>query len=192
MKRIKKFDEFTRSSVVEKDEDTGLLRDLENIGMKERTYTKEMFRDAMNNVRFDSHLRADVSGDEYEMDLDHSSGDSTGTVRAGYVGGVYTQFDQGTLWGDIKSEVESLDMDDYEDDGEERYTLDDLESAFDSVDWEDIENDAAEDLYGDVELDIDGSDQGEGRLDVEVEATIDPDVAEVADEEVIDLILDNL
>lgn len=192
MGRIKKFDEFFRSSISEKDEDRDLLRDLENIGMKDKTYTKEMFRDAMNNVNFDAYIGAEINGDDFEMSFDKTGSDS-GEVEAYYTGGITTDVDTSSLWADISAEVANIDYDDYdEDEDEDRYTLDDLEAAFDSVNWEGVGDGAAEDAYDDIEIDIDGRDQGGGRYDVEAEASIDSDVLEVRDEDLIDAILDNL
>ena len=191
MKRIKKFDEFFQDRVLEKDEDNSLLRDLENIGMKDRTYTKEMCRDAMNSVGFDEYLNAEVSGNDFQMNFDQPFPDQ-GEVRVYHEGGISVEVDTAGLWQAIVSELESLDLDDYEDDGEERYTIEDLESAFDDVDWQDIGNDSAEELYGDIEIDVDGTDRGDGQYDVSAEASIDSDVAEVDDESIINKILGNL
>jgi hypothetical protein len=191
MKKIKKFDEFFQDRVLEKDEDNSLLRDLENIGMKDRTYTKEMCRDAMNSVGFDEYLNAEVSGNDFQMNFDQPFPDQ-GEVRVYHEGGISVEVDTAGLWQAIVSELESLDLDDYEDDGEERYTIEDLESAFDDVDWQDIGNDSAEELYGDIEIDVDGTDRGDGQYDVSAEASIDSDVAEVDDESIINKILGNL
>lgn len=191
MKKIKKFDEFFQDRVLEKDEDNSLLRDLENIGMKDRTYTKEMCRDAMNSVGFDEYLNAEVSGNDFQMNFDQPFPDK-GEVRVYHEGGISVEVDTAGLWQAIVSELESLDLDDYEDDGEERYTIEDLESAFDDVDWQDIGNDSAEELYGDIEIDVDGTDRGDGQYDVSAEASIDSDVAEVDDESIINRILGNL
>jgi len=191
MKKIKKFDEFFQDRVLEKDEDNSLLRDLENIGMKDRTYTEEMFRDAMNNVDFDEYLNAEVADNSFQMNFEQPFPDQ-GEVKVYHEGGISVEVDTGGLWQAIVSELESLDLDDYEDDGEERYTIEDLESAFDDVDWQDIGNDSAEELYGDIEIDVDGTDRGDGQYDVSAEASIDSDVAEVDDESIINKILGNL
>jgi hypothetical protein len=115
-----------------------------------------------------------------------------GEVKVYHEGGISVEVDTAGLWQAIVSELESLDLDDYEDDGEERYTIEDLESAFDDVDWQDIGNDSAEELYGDIEIDVDGTDRGDGQYDVSAEASIDSDVAEVDDESIINKILGNL
>ena len=191
MKKIKKFDEFFQDRVLEKDEDNSLLRDLENIGMKDRTYTKEMCRDAMNSVGFDEYLNAEVADNSFQMNFEQPFPDQ-GEVKVYHEGGISVEVDTAGLWQAIVSELESLDLDDYEDDGEERYTIEDLESAFDDVDWQDIGNDSAEELYGDIEIDVDGTDRGDGQYDVSAEASIDSDVAEVDDESIINKILGNL
>lgn len=192
MRRIKKFNEFFQPSILEKDDDMDLLRDLENIGMKDRTYTVDMLRDALNDVNFDAYLSTDIAGDDFEMTFKQQDSDS-GEVLTNYVGGISVEFDKEELWSDIVNSVNSLNMEDYEDDlDEDRYTIEDLESAFDSVDWDDIGQDAAEELYGDIEVDVDGRDEGEGTYYVSAEATIDSDAAEVADEDIINRILDNL
>jgi hypothetical protein len=87
MGHIKKFHEFQRSgaSEINEENDMDLLRDLEDIGMNEKTYTKEMLKDAMDGVDFADYLKLEA-GDEFEFNMDSSYSDTT--IKAYFIGGI--------------------------------------------------------------------------------------------------------
>lgn len=171
MGHIKKFHEFYHAASIEMNEenDMDLLRDLEDIGMKEKTYTKEMFKDAMDGVDFAEYLTLET-GDDFNFDFDQSFGTSA-TVKAFFQGGVTGTWDTSSLWSEIESEVSSLNIRDYEDD-DDRYTLEELESAFDSVSWEREAGEAEDNALDDVEVEVDASTR-DNEVEIEAEASVD-------------------
>lgn len=193
MGHIKKFHEFQRSgaSEINEENDTDLLRDLEDIGMNEKTYTKEMLKDAMDGVDFAEHLTLEP-GDDFNYELDQSFA-SGATVKAYFQGGVSGTWDTSSLWSEIESEISSLNTRDYDDDDEDRYTLDEVEAAFDSVSWNN-QAESAEDLaIDDVEVELDTSTR-DNEVEIEAEASIDSRYTSdyIDQDDIIQDILDNL
>ncbi len=192
MGHIKKFDEFHRSGVreVNEENDTDLLRDLEDIGMNEKTYTKEMLKDAMDGVDFAGYLTLET-GDDFEFNLDSTYSDAT--VKAFFVGGVGGTWDTSSLWNDIESQISSINLRDYEEDGEERYEIDEVEAAFDSVNWDRQANSAEDAALDDVEVEVETSTR-DNEVDIEAEASVNNDyVSDYIDQDdIIQDILGNL
>lgn len=192
MGHIKKFHEFYHAASVEMNEenDMDLLRDLEDIGIKEKTYTKEMLKDAMDGVNFSEYLTLDTV-DNFNFDFDQSFG-TNATVKAFFQGGISGTWDTSSLWSEIESEVSSINIKDY-DDNDDRYTLDELESAFDSIDWDRQAGTAEDNALDDVEVEFDTS-TGDNEVEIEAKASIDSDyVSDYIDErDIIEDILDNL
>jgi hypothetical protein len=192
MGHIKKFHEFyhAASSEMNEETDSDLLRDLEDIGMNEKTYTKEMLKDAMDGVDFAEYLTLEA-GDDFNFDLDQSFG-SNATVKAFFQGGISGTWDTSSLWSEIESEVSSLNIRDYEDD-DDRYTLEELESAFDSVNWEREAGTAEDNAFDDVEVEVSTSTQ-DNEVEIEAEASVNNDyVTDYIDQDdIIKDILDNL
>jgi hypothetical protein len=192
MGHIKKFHEFQRSGAVEINEenDMDLLRDLEDIGMNEKTYTKEMLKDAMDGVDFADYLKLEA-GDEFEFNMDQASSDAT--IKAWFIGGIGGTWDTSSLWNEIESRISDINIRDYEEDGEERYEMDEVEAAFDSVNWDRQASSAEDNALDDVEVEVDASTR-DNEVEIEAEASIDNDyVSDYIDQDdIIQDILDNL
>lgn len=194
MGHIKKFHDFfstAASNMNEENDDKDLLRDLERVGMKEQTYTREMFQDAMENVNFYEFFDA-YPEQSFDFKIDGTTGDSA-DVQATYAGGISGTWDEKGLWNAISSEVSSLDPDDYDDD-EDRYEIGDLERAFDSFNWNKNASDNTDDMYDEVDIDMEGQETGDGQYAVRAEADLsDVDVSDHVDQDdIIRDILDNL
>jgi hypothetical protein len=197
MGHIKKFNDFNeffpqiREVVFEEDNDSDLLRDLEKVGMKEQTYTREMFQDAMDNVNFYEFFEfVDTDGD---VEWDVSKYSMQINVAPKFQGYIYGNWDTSGLWDAIVSEVTDLNPDDYDED-DERYTLDEFEAAFDSFNWqrnkEEIGDSATQN--DDVALAMDGTENTDSYdVDVTVEITAEPSDY-VDQDDIISDILGNL
>ncbi len=192
MGHIKKFHDFSQSadSRIHEEEDSDLLRDLENIGMKEKTYTKEMFQDAMDGVNFWDHIELETN-DEFNFDMGKSYLTSA-IITAYFQGAVSGKWDTSSLWDEIVSEVQGLDTDGYADD-EDRYTIEELESAFDYVSWDSLAGDVEDQAIDDVEVEVDAS-TIDNEVEIEAKASIDNDYTRdyVDQNDIIREILDNL
>jgi hypothetical protein len=192
MGHLKKFHEFQRSgaSEINEENDTGLLRDLEDIGMNDKTYTKEMIKDAMDGVDFADYLKLEV-GDEFEFNMDQASSDAT--IKAYFVGGIMGTWDTSSLWDEIESKISDINLRDYEEDGEERYEMGEVERAFDSVNWNIQANSAEDNAIDDVEVELDTSTR-DNEVEIEAEASIDSRYTSdyIDQNDIIKDILDNL
>lgn len=196
MGHIKKFHDFfsaAASNMNEENDDKDLLRDLERVGMKEQTYTREMFQDAMENVNFHEFFDA-YPEQSFNFEISGTSSDSA-DIEARFSGGISGTWDERGLWQAISSEVSSLDVDDYdEDDGEERYELGDLEAAFDSFSWTRNAEGNTADMYDEVEVNMDGRETGTGEYSINAEAGLENVTVDdyVDQDDIIRDILDNL
>ena len=192
MGHLKKFHEFQRSgaSEINEENDMDLLRDLEDIGMNDKTYTKEMLKDAMDGVDFSDYLRIEA-GNEFEFNMDQASSDAT--IKAYFIGGIMGTWDTSSLWNEIESRISDINLRDYEEDGEERYEMDEVEAAFDSVNWDRQASSAEDNALDDVEVEVDASTR-DNEVEIEAEASIDNDyVSDYIDQDdIIQDILDNL
>jgi hypothetical protein len=177
MGHIKKFHDFfsaASSEMNEENDDKDLLRDLERVGMKEQTYTEEMFQDAMDNVNFYEFFEfVDSDGD---VDWDVSKGSMEINVAPKFQGFIYGKWYTSDLWEAIVSSITDLNPDDYDGD-EERFTLDQLEAAFDAYNWqrntEEIGTSATQN--DDVALAMSGTENTDSYdVDVTVEITAEP------------------
>jgi hypothetical protein len=177
MGHIKKFHDFfsaASSEMNEENDDKDLLRDLERVGMKEQTYTEEMFQDAMDNVNFYEFFEfVDSDGD---VDWDVSKGSMEINVAPKFQGFIYGKWYTSDLWEAIVSSITDLNPDDYDGD-EERFTLDQLEAAFDAYNWqrntEEIGTSATQN--DDVALAMSGTERTDSYdVDVTVEITAEP------------------
>lgn len=194
MGHIKKFHDFFSAAspeMNEENDDNDLLRDLERVGMKEQTYTREMFQDAMDNVNFYEFYDA-YPEQNFDFQIDGSTGDSA-DVQATYAGGIIGEWDTANLWKAIESEVANINVDDYDDD-EDRYELGDLEGAFDSFNWNSNASDNTDDMYDEIGIDMDGQETSTGQYSVRAEADLSSiDVSDYVDQDdIIRDILDNL
>ena len=194
MGHIKKFHDFFSAAspeMNEENDDNDLLRDLERVGMKEQTYTREMFQDAMDNVNFYEFYDA-YPEQNFDFQIDGSTGDSA-DVQATYAGGIIGEWDTANLWKAIESEVANINVDDYDDD-EDRYELGDLEGAFDSFNWNSNASGNTDDMYDEIGIDMDGQETDTGQYAVRAEADLSSiDVSDYVDQDdIIRDILDNL
>jgi len=171
MGHIKKFHDFQRAGMSEINEEnyTGLLRDLEDVGMYDKTYTKEMLKDAMDDVDFAEHLTLETN-DEFEFSMDQAQSDAT--IKAYFVGGISGTWDTSSLWDEIGSRISDINLRDYEEDGEERYEMDEVERAFDSVNWDRQVSSAVDNAIDDVKVELDTSTR-DNEVEIEAEASID-------------------
>jgi len=171
MGHIKKFHEFQRAGMSEINEEnyTGLLRDLEDVGMYDKTYTKEMLKDAMDDVDFAEHLTLETN-DEFEFSMDQTQSDAT--IKAYFVGGISGTWDTSSLWDEIGSRISDINLRDYEEDEEERYEMDEVERAFDSVNWDRQVSSAVDNAIDDVKVELDTSTR-DNEVEIEAEASID-------------------
>lgn len=192
MGHLKKFHEFQRSgaSEINEENDMDLLRDLEDIGMNDKTYTKEMLKDAMDGVDFADYLKLEA-GDEFEFNMDQASSDAT--IKAYFIGGIMGTWDTSSLWNEIESRISDINLRDYEEDGEERYEMDEVERAFDSVNWDSQASSAEDNAIDDVEVELDASTR-DNEVEIEAEASIDNGyISDYIDQDdIIQDILDNL
>jgi hypothetical protein len=196
MGHIKKFHDFfsaASSEMNEENDDKDLLRDLERVGMKEQTYTREMFQDAMNNVNFYEFFDA-YPEQNFDFELGADTGDST-EVNAKFAGAIIGEWDETPLWNAIRSEVANINIDDYdEDDDEDRYEVGDLERAFDSFNWSVNASINTQEIYSEVDIDMDGQETTNGVYSVNAEVDLSGvDLSDyVNQDEIITDILDNL
>jgi len=192
MGHIKKFHEFQRAGMSEINEEnyTGLLRDLEDVGMYDKTYTKEMLKDAMDDVDFAEHLTLETN-DEFEFSMDQAQSDAT--IKAYFVGGISGTWDTSSLWDEIGSRISDINLRDYEEDGEERYEMDEVERAFDSVNWDRQVSSAVDNAIDDVKVELDTSTR-DNEVEIEAEASIDSRYTSdyIDQNDIIKDILDNL
>jgi len=192
MGHIKKFHDFQRAGMSEINEEnyTGLLRDLEDVGMYDKTYTKEMLKDAMDDVDFAEHLTLETN-DEFEFSMDQAQSDAT--IKAYFVGGISGTWDTSSLWDEIGSRISDINLRDYEEDGEERYEMDEVERAFDSVNWDRQVSSAVDNAIDDVKVELDTSTR-DNEVEIEAEASIDSRYTSdyIDQNDIIKDILDNL
>jgi len=195
MGHIKKFHDFfsaASSEMNEENDDKDLLRDLERVGMKEQTYTREMFQDAMENVNFYEFFDA-YPEQNFDFELGSDTGDST-EVNAKFAGAIIGEWDETPLWNAIRSEVANINIDDYDEDDEDRYEVGDLERAFDSFNWSVNASINTQEIYSEVDIDMDGQETTNGVYSVNAEVDLSGvDLSDyVNQDEIITDILDNL
>jgi len=196
MGHIKKFHDFfsaASSEMNEENDDKDLLRDLERVGMKEQTYTREMFKDAMDNVSFYEFFDA-YPEQNFDFELGDDTGDST-EVNAKFAGAIIGEWDTSGLWNAIVGEVANINIDDYaEDDDDDRYEVGDLEGAFDSFNWGNNASSNTQEIYDELDIDMDGEEISNGVYTVKAEVDLSGvDLSDyVNQDDIITDVLDNL
>jgi len=196
MGHIKKFHDFfsaASSEMNEENDDKDLLRDLERVGMKEQTYTREMFKDAMDNVSFYEFFDA-YPEQNFDFELGADTGDST-EVNAKFAGAIIGEWDTSGLWNAIVGEVANINIDDYaEDDDDDRYEVGDLEGAFDSFNWGNNASSNTQEIYDELDIDMDGEEISNGVYTVKAEVDLSGvDLSDyVNQDDIIIDVLDNL
>jgi hypothetical protein len=183
---IKPFDEFFEAS-----DEFRLMKDLEDLGAKERTWTKEQVRSALEDVNWAGSFSGElVDPDNFEYTFDERRVEVLAQFMGGYVG----EFDVREVWGVVQDSLLKMKMDKDADEDEKFYTMDEIEKAFDYTDYEKLATKFIEDsnFYDSVEIDIEGRDRGNGELSISASATFDDDNIEIDEDEIMDEILGNL
>jgi hypothetical protein len=170
---IKPFNQFFEAS-----DEFRLMKDLEDLGAKERTWTKEQIRSALEDVNWAGSFSGNlVDPDNFEYTFDERRVE----VVAQFMGGYQGEFDLSEAWGVVQDSLLKMKMDKDADEDEKFYTMDEIEVAFDNTNF-----------YESVEIDIEGRDRGNGELSISASATFDDDNIEIDEDEIIDDILGNL
>jgi hypothetical protein len=183
---IKPFDEFFEAS-----DEFRLMKDLEDLGAKERTWTKEQVMNALNDVDWAGSFSGElVDPDNFEYTFDERRVEVVAQFMGGYVG----EFDVREIWGVVQDSLLKMVMDKDVDEDEKFYTMDEIEKAFDYTDYERLATKFIEDsnFYDSVEIDIEGRDQGDGLLSISASASFDDENIEIDEEAIVDEIIGNL
>jgi hypothetical protein len=183
---IKPFDQFFEAS-----DEFRLMKDLEDLGAKERTWTKEQIRSALEDVNWAGSFSGDlVDPNNFEYTFDERRVE----VVAQFMGGYQGEFDLSEAWGVVQDSLLKMKMDKDADEDEKFYTMDEIEVAFDNTDFDGLGSKFIENsnFYESVEIDIEGRDRGNGELSISASATFDDDNIEIDPDEIMDEILGNL
>lgn len=189
--RIKKFHEFSGAAFEDNKEDFDLLGDLENIGMQEKTYPRSLIKDALDDISFNSYVESSVNSDDFEFKGSEYGNDYQ--VDATFTGTIAGEWDYDSMSKDIIKAVESRDPKDFDPEYEEdRYTIGDIEGAIDRTNFDDIFSDALDGNWPETDIDMKGSETGNGSYYIETTAEVDSDAVDIDDDKVIDAIMDSL
>jgi hypothetical protein len=167
------------------------MKDLEDLGAKERTWTKEQIRSALEDVNWAGSFSGDlVDPNNFEYTFDERRVE----VVAQFMGGYQGEFDLSEAWGVVQDSLLKMKMDKDADEDEKFYTMDEIEVAFDNTDFDGLGSKFIENsnFYESVEIDIEGRDRGNGELSISASATFDDDNIEIDPDEIMDEILGNL
>ena len=111
------------------------------------------------------------------------------------MGGFSAEFDTGSMWDEIQSELNGLPISKPGDEEDERvnyYTMGEIESAFDNVNWDRLAEKLTEDIsYDEIEWDYDTSDGGGGTLNFYATPSL-PSKPEIYNMDIRTEIMDNL
>lgn len=183
---IKPFNQFFLES-----DESRLLKDLEDIGASERTWTIDEIQDALTDLDWAGNYEVVlVDPNNFEYSFNERSQE----VQASFMGGISGEFDTSFLWDELTEALNKMPLNKDVDEDETLYTLDEIESAFDNVSWNKMSEDFIEnsDAYDSVEIEMNGRDEGYGTLTVEAEATFDSNNVEIDWKELVDAVLSNL
>jgi hypothetical protein len=183
---IKPFAQFFEAS-----DEFQLMKDLEDLGAKERTWTKEQVTSALNSVDWANNFSGElINPDNFEYSFD----ERRLVVVAQFMGSYQGEFDLRDIWKEISGLLLDMKIDYDVDEDEKLYTMDEIEYALDLTDFERLANTFIDDadFYNSVEIDIEGRDTGDGVLDVSASATFDDDNIEIDEGYIVDEILGNL
>lgn len=183
---IKPFNQFFLES-----DESRLLKDLEDIGASERTWTIDEIQDALTDLDWAGNYEVvllDPNNFEYSFDNRRQE------VHASFMGGISGEFDTSFLWDELTEALNKMPLNKDFDENEALYKLDEIESAYDKVSWNKMSQDFIEnsDAYDSIEIEITGNNEGYGTLSIEAEATIDSDNIEIDLNELVDAVLSNL
>lgn len=142
---IQNFKNFLNES-----DDKQLLRDLENIGMKDKTFSEQQIRDAFSFAKIEENFDTElVDVGSVELETSNSTSDEI-TINASYTGRIQGTFDTAEIWKNFFLKLNSYEPeDDYK---IKTYTPKEIEDAFDYINWDSFAEAAIED--GDVISDI--------------------------------------
>ena len=183
---IKPFNQFFLES-----DESRLLKDLEDLGASERTWTRDEIQDALSDLDWAGNFEVDlVSPNNFE----YSFSERRQEVQASFMGGISGEFDTSFLWDELTEALNKMPLNKDVDENEALYKLDEIESAFDNVSWNKMSQDFIEnsDAYDSVEIEMNGRDEGYGTLTVEAEATFDSNNVEIDEKDLVNAVLDNL
>jgi hypothetical protein len=183
---IKPFAQFFQES-----DEFRLLKDLEDIGVKERTWTRDEIEDALRDLNWAENFEVTIVNED---SFDYDFNERRLEVTAQFTGGFMGEFDLKALWGELSEGLNNTPLNKNVNEDEDLYSLDQIEAAFDNVDWDGMGSEFIENSepYNSVEIDISGKDQGDGLLSIEAEATFDSDNVEIFEADLINAVLDNL
>jgi len=185
---IKPFDKFLESN-----DEFRLMKDLEDLGANERTWTKEQIHSVLDSLKWADLFSGEIIN---ENEFDFRYNEYRNEVIASFTGSYKGEFDTSEAWDKIKESllVLKVDKDAGIEEDEILYYLDEVESAFDKTDFNALAERFIEnaDFYNSVEIDIEGRDRGEGVLSVSATAKFDDDNIEIDEDEIVDEILGNL
>jgi hypothetical protein len=183
---IKPFDQFFEAS-----DEFRLMKDLEDLGAKERTWTKEQIRSALEDVNWAGSFSGNLVDPN---NFEYTFNERRVEVVAQFMGGYQGEFDLSEAWGVIQDSLLKMKMDKDADEDEKFYTMDEIEVAFDNTDFDGLGSKFIENsnFYESVEIDIEGRDRGNGELSISASATFDDDNIEIDPDEIMDEILGNL
>ena len=183
---IKPFAQFFEAS-----DEFQLMKDLEDLGAKERTWTKEQVMNALNDVDWAGNFSGElINSDNFEYSFDERRLE----VIAQFMGSYQGEFDLSDIWKEVSGLLLDMKIDKYADEDEKLYTLDEIEVAVDNTDFESLASKFIEDsdIYNSVEIDVEGRDRGDGVLDVSASASFDDDNIQIDEEAIVDEIIGNL
>lgn len=183
---IKPFNQFFLES-----DESRLLKDLEDLGAKERTWTLGEIKDALSDLDWAGNCEVVLVDPN---NFEYSFSERRQEVQASFMGGISGEFDTSYLWDELVKGLNDIPINKDVDEDEDLYTLDQIESAFDNVSWNKMVQDFIDNSnpYDSIEIEMKGTDEGNGNLYVEAEASFDPDNVEIDEDELINAVLDNL
>jgi hypothetical protein len=183
---IKPFNKFFEDS-----DEMRLMKDLEDLGAKERTWSEEEIRDVLDGINYDDYFECSVD----ESEVEYSFNERRQEIQASYVGGFNPYFDTDSMWDEIKSDLYDLPVSkpgDEEDEEMDYYTIDQIEAAFDNVNWDRVGDLLTEEIsYDEIEWDFDTNDQGGGVLEFSATPSL-TSKPEIDDKDIREEIMGNL
>ena len=183
---IKPFDKFFEDS-----DEMRLMKDLEDLGAKERTWSEDEIQDVLDDIDYDDYFECRVD----EADVEYSFNERRQEIQASYIGGFNPEFDTSSIWDEIKSALLELPVskpDEEEVETVNYYTMDEIESAFDNVNWDRLAEKLTDDIsYDEIEWDYDTTDRGGGLLDFSATPSL-TSKPEIDDNDIRTEIMDNL
>lgn len=184
---IKDFDKFFEDS-----DEKRLMKDLEDLGAKERTWSEVEIQDVLSDINYDDYFECSIAD---EVDVEYSFNERHLEIQAAYIGGFSAEFDTVSMWDEIQSELNDRPIskpDEEEVETVNYYTMGEIESAFDQVYWDRLAGKLTEDIsYDEIEWDYDTTDRGGGTLDFYATPSL-TSKPEINDQDIVSEIMNNL